>query len=433
MSDRPDPILGGLRTVEGRIRSGDFDQARSALHALHLAAPNDARVYLVAATLAQARGSVDEEIHALRRACALMPHWLAPQLQLAKTLSRVQQHEAARIAAERAVELAPDNLAALGVATAVANNMGDRATATQHLRSAFALQPDATPIRRALALSLSQQQLCNEAESHWRALLEQDPNDAHALLWLGICLIALERRDEALQALQHARNVGGSNPSLEFNLALAGGKTPPEQPNEIVRELFDGYAARFDQHLVGGLKYGVPRLVAQLIMQREGAVDVLDLGCGTGLLGVYLGIEHFAGTLVGVDLSQKMLDQAATHNVYRELRCADLRHELASADSAFDVVAANDVFVYVGDVTEIIPAAFRVLRPGGALIFSCETALPHEPALVLRASRRYAHSQDSIESLCRNAGFSSIAFTHLDLRHEANQPIAGYLAVAEKI
>ncbi len=431
MSAGPDPILAELRGVEGRIRSGDLDRAQSALQALRFAAPNDARIYLVGAMLAQARGSADEEISALRQACALMPRWFVPQLELAKALSRLQQHEAARTAAEHAVELAPDNLAVLGIATAVANNMRDRATASKHLRSAFALQPDAMPIRRALALSLSQQQLSGEAEAHWRALLDQDPNDAHALLWLGICLIALGRHDEAVPLLQHARDAGGSNPSLEFNLALARGETQPEQPNEIVRELFDGYAARFDQHLVGGLKYGVPRLVTQLIMQRDGVADVLDLGCGTGLLGVYLGIAHFGGALVGVDLSQKMLDQAATHGVYRNLRCADLRDELKQAN-AFDIVAANDVFVYVGDVTEIIPAIFRTLRPGGALIFSCETAAPHEPALVLRASRRYAHSQDSIEALCRGAGFASVAFSHLDLLHEANRPIAGFIAVAEK-
>jgi predicted TPR repeat methyltransferase len=47
----------------------------------------------------------------------------------------------------------------------------------------------------------------------------------------------------------------------------------------------------FDQHLVGGLGYRLPKLVAERILQwhADRKLNVLDLGCGTGLLGVCLG------------------------------------------------------------------------------------------------------------------------------------------------
>jgi predicted TPR repeat methyltransferase len=200
-----------------------------------------------------------------------------------------------------------------------------------------------------------------------------------------------------------------------------------------MQELFDKYAPRFDAELVGALKYRVPRRVAEFIRQRSPSLDVsiLDLGCGTGLLGVYLG--GVAGAFIGVDLSARMIEQAARHRVYTELRQTDLLDELRAAPAGtYDYVTANDVFIYVGDVSEVIPAAFKAIRPGGALIFSCETAQEAEGALVIRPSKRYAHSVSSIQAFCRDAGFESCAIETIDLRYERGAPIAGFIVIAAK-
>jgi SAM-dependent methyltransferase len=42
--------------------------------------------------------------------------------------------------------------------------------------------------------------------------------------------------------------------------------------------------------------------------------------------------------------------------------------------NCYDVVVAGDVFVYVGKLDAVIPAARRALRPGGVLAFSIESA-----------------------------------------------------------
>jgi predicted TPR repeat methyltransferase len=201
----------------------------------------------------------------------------------------------------------------------------------------------------------------------------------------------------------------------------------------MTREIFDNYADRFDAHLLGALQYRVPQHVADLIRRRTPSlnVDVLDLGCGTGLIGAELG--RVDGSLVGVDLSAKMLEKASLLGIYSDLKQADLLDELHQAPPvSFDYVIATDVFIYVGELTEVIPAAFACLRGSGALIFSCESTNEAEGDLVLRASKRYAHSRTSIESLCRNAGFSRCSFDTVDLRLENNAPIVGFITLAEK-
>jgi predicted TPR repeat methyltransferase len=218
-----------------------------------------------------------------------------------------------------------------------------------------------------------------------------------------------------------------------FREAVARGETPPSQPAALVAELFDGLAERFEKHLIGRLQYRVPHRVADIVLSRhpQRQLDLLDLGCGTGLLGMCLG--RLDGDLVGVDLSAGMLDQAAPLGLYAELRQGDALAELRDTPAGrYDCIAACDVFIYVGELSDLIPAAFRALRPGGTLIFSCEEAQAGEGELRLRASGRYAHSHESTDDLCRRAGFADCRFEDIALRLEADSLIAGYIAIAEK-
>lgn len=218
-----------------------------------------------------------------------------------------------------------------------------------------------------------------------------------------------------------------------FHDAVARGETPRTQPAALVAELFDGLAGRFEKHLVGRLQYRVPHRVADIVLGRhpQRKLDLLDLGCGTGLLGLCLG--RIDGELAGVDLSARMLDQAQPLGIYGRLRQGDALEELRDApEQSYDCIAACDVFIYVGDLSDLIPAAFRALRPGGVLIFSCEEADPSEGELCLRESGRYAHSRTSVADLCREAGFANCAFEDIALRLEADRAIAGYIATAEK-
>jgi len=218
-----------------------------------------------------------------------------------------------------------------------------------------------------------------------------------------------------------------------FREAVARGETPRTQPAALVAELFDGLAERFEKHLVGRLQYRVPHRVADIVLGRhpQRRLDLLDLGCGTGLLGLCLG--RIDGDLAGVDLSARMLDQAAPLGIYTRLRQGDALVELHDTPAqSHDCITACDVFIYVGDLSDLIAAAYRALRPGGALIFSCEQAEATEGDLCLRASGRYAHSRISIAGLCRNAGFAECTFEDIMLRLEADHPIAGCIVVAEK-
>ena len=104
----------------------------------------------------------------------------------------------------------------------------------------------------------------------------------------------------------------------------------------------------------------------------------------------------------------------------------------ATPPDQYDVITAADVFIYVGDLSAAIPDAYKVLRPGGMLLFSCERADDGEADLVLRATQRYAHNERSVLELCRLAGFSQVAIESIDVRTEAGKPVAGFICRAER-
>jgi len=107
--------------------------------------------------------------------------------------------------------------------------------------------------------------------------------------------------------------------------------------------------------------------------------DVLDLGCGTGLVGEVIAIH--ARELVGVDLSAKMLERARERNCYTRLLRSDLLAALDAEPACHhDVVTAGDVFIYVGNLDRVMASIRRVIRTGGVFAFTVEAAEDDGPA-----------------------------------------------------
>ncbi|HMD80081.1 MAG TPA: class I SAM-dependent methyltransferase, partial [Anaerolineales bacterium] len=101
---------------------------------------------------------------------------------------------------------------------------------------------------------------------------------------------------------------------------------------------------------------------------------VLDFATGTGRLSYAL-LCHpdFNGKVVALDLSQGMLEQAASKLGSHLNRIELLRHlslPLPFSDGAFDVVCALEVLELFPKMEEPLAEFHRVLRPGGILLIS---------------------------------------------------------------
>jgi predicted TPR repeat methyltransferase len=428
-----DSIAKRLQTVQHLIDSGKLSEAADRLNGVAKSAPLDPRVYLLGMRLGEAAGNPQRAEEAARRAVDLEPTWPVGVTELAAFLARQGRFDEAIQRGSRAVALDPRNPQVLARMTDIAIDAKQYELAHVWLGQLSALLPQNMGFKVMMGQNLRYLGRHDEAIKCYDDALEAQPQNPQALLGRAQAQHAKGEEQAALQDCDALLALEPGNEEAIFLRSLAAGETPASQPASVVKGLFDPVAHIFDQHLVVDLKYKLPRDVAESIKARypDLKLNVLDLGCGTGLLGVCLG--RINGALIGVDLSEAMTARAMQHNVYDRFHHVNVLDALAETPaSLYDVIAALDVFIYVGELTAAIPNAQRILVPGGSLIFSCETADEGEADLMLRPTGRYAHKRSHVEALCRSAGFVEMKIEERDIRMEAGEPIAGFLITARK-
>jgi predicted TPR repeat methyltransferase len=200
-----------------------------------------------------------------------------------------------------------------------------------------------------------------------------------------------------------------------------------------VRALFDAYAPRFDRHLVEGLCYRGHALVAEALDAAAGPATplgrVIDLGCGTGLVGAALAGRP--AHLTGIDLSPGMLAEAGRRGCYHRLVEGELVAALAAEPAASaDCVTAADVMIYVGDFSGMVSGSARVLRRGGRFAFTVQSHAGD--GLILGADARYAHGEALVQETLAAAGLSREFAQPAVVRRENGADVPGRVIVARR-
>jgi len=195
--------------------------------------------------------------------------------------------------------------------------------------------------------------------------------------------------------------------------------------------MFDQYAPKFEKHLVEELKYQAPQqlllAVRQATPRRD--LDVLDLGCGTGLCGQQF--RPYARRLVGVDLAPAMIRAAEARGIYDQLITGEILPTLRDAPESYDLITAGDVLIYVGDLTDFMPAVARSLRPGG--LFACSIEDYDGPGYFLHPEARFAHSIAYIRELASASRLTEISSDKAAIRRQFGVEVPGRIVVLGKL
>lgn len=94
---------------------------------------------------------------------------------------------------------------------------------------------------------------------------------------------------------------------------------------------------------------------------------LLDIGCGTGEVLRLVAGKRANTTLVGADISERMIEITAG-KVPAVLAVCSVFENLPFADETFDVVAANSVLHHLPDLKAAAREVHRILRPGGRFL-----------------------------------------------------------------
>ena len=241
-------------------------------------------------------------------------------------------------------------------------------------------------------------------------------------------LAAVEEKRGAVDAAVAIRQrLQAEQPELAMNnynlAALTGAEPPARTPAAITRLMFDDYAGHFEQHLKHDLGYRGPEVIYATLRELglQSDLHALDLGCGTGLVGEQ--VAPHAARLVGVDLSPMMLLEAQKKGLYDELAC----DRPGRAGAAYDLVAAGDVFVYVGDLWPVFLKVRACLRPHGLFAFTVELGARRDYQLV--RERRYAHDLDYVRRVAGEAGFAVRVVREMVFRRERAEDVPSAVVI----
>ncbi|MDK9697293.1 MAG: methyltransferase domain-containing protein [Siculibacillus sp.] len=243
------------------------------------------------------------------------------------------------------------------------------------------------------------------------------------------------RRVRAAEAFREALRLDPEDRcGATLRLARLGAAPIPDAPPPAhVRDLFDGYADRYEASLVTALGYRGPQLIDDALDRhaagRRFAV-CLDLGCGTGLLAPV--IRGRVDRLEGVDIAPAMIARARAGGLYDDLEVGDVAAAMAGRPAgSLDLLTAGDVFCYLGDLSGVFAAAARVAAPGALFVFTTEAVDEDEPGgeVVLRDSLRWAHRRAHLERVAAATGFAATAIESATLRRDRGREIGGHAAV----
>lgn len=428
-----DRNLALLTKAREMIAKGDLKNAAITLNDANRAMPGDARVFMLGGLMAEKAGNTTGAFELLRKTVKMAPEWGPGLLELALLLARNNQFPEAIATAEKVQQLEPNNPMVLAGSIDIAHRAGRLDIAVRLLRHGLRLHPNDPQLTFELANDLATLGSQQEALALWNQLIENNPSAPDLLLGRLKTQIALNNFSAAQSDAAKLVAIAPNDERYQYYADLSNGLTPIRQPGEVAQRLFDAMAPTYDLHMVRDLQYKLPKHVADRLRSARATqkFNLLDLGCGTGLLGVALG--KIKGAMVGVDVSLEMIEMAARHNIYDKFHTVNIHDALeATPESLYEVIAALDVFIYAGDATKAIPNAHRILVPEGTFVASFESASEEGPDLALLPTGRYAHKRSNIVYLCEVAGFANIETENITLRLEKGEPVHGFIVWATK-
>ena len=389
--DRPDALhySGVLAHQQGRLEEATVRLQRS----LEID-PNQPDCLANLGINLHARGRVEEAIDACRRAIALDPGHANAYSNLGALLKGQGHVEEAEDAYRTAIRLNPEHVGAyinLGILVGSQGRLKDSVNCYCKVITLWPTHPQA---KRLLALAHTTLGELDKAEAIYQEWLREEPDDPIA---------------------------------RHMHAAVTGRDVPARGSDAYITAIFDGFADSFDFRLAH-LGYRAPSLVAEMlriaVAEPANQYEILDAGCGTGLCGPL--VAPYARRLVGVDLSSRMLSQAAERRVYHELVQMELTTYLRGAPGAFDVVLSADTLVYFGGLEEVVSAAAAALRPGGLLIFTVEELrnAGAETNYAMAPHGRFSHAERYVEGVLAGAGLQA-SIAAAELRMEGGEPVHG--------
>ena len=409
--------------------AGALADAETAYRQILAADPGHVEAQHLLGVLLHQRGHTQEGVALILRALEAEPGSASRHNDLGNILVQAKDLDNAVRAFRASLDLNGEDANVWNNLGSVLHRQQDLASAESAYRNALRSDNDFAPALSNLATLLTETGREEESSLFWCQAFVLPPLAGKSPKMLGIAYYRLGRIADAAECYRAWLHAEPDNVFARHHLAACTAEdVPARAPDGFVTAIFDEMAESFDEKLVGKLSYRGPEIVAGLLdgyLAVDGALDVLDGGCGTGLCAPVL--APYARHLTGVDLSLCMLAKARERKLYDELVEAELTAYLLDRKNTFDLIIMADSLIYFGDLAALFAAVGQALRPTGAFAFTVEAILEFEQQIDYRLnpSGRYGHSHRYLDEALDAAGLVLLRSDDVVLRSEFCRPMQG--------
>jgi len=140
--------------------------------------------------------------------------------------------------------------------------------------------------------------------------------------------------------------------------------------DEDLQVVYKEWAAAYDHdndNLLGTVSQPLSVQIFQEYI-KDKSLRIIDVGCGTGLVGVELEKGGFSN-FDGIDISQEMIDIAKQRS-YSKLFIGSLNDSLPCENNEYDAALCVGVFTHGHVGSDRLDELVRIVKPGGVICFT---------------------------------------------------------------
>jgi predicted TPR repeat methyltransferase/cytochrome c-type biogenesis protein CcmH/NrfG len=373
--------------------------------------PHEASVHNNLGNIFRDLGLLDEAETSFRHALRITPNLAATHYNLGNILKDFGRLGEAEVCFIHALKIKPDYADAHNNLGNILNKFGRLGEAEASFKRALEIKSDYSDAYFNLGNTLKDLGRLDEAEVCFRRALEINPNDRIFHCGMGNLLSIVGRLDDAAEHFKYCLQIDPED-SSGVRLLLARLGVEPMPARASGSQLDKLYVER-SQSWDNSNSYRGHELVAQAfkMQMRNSKSDILDAGCGTGLVGAL--IRGLANKLDGIDMSKAMLEKAKEKGIYDQIHQGDLVLFMLNHSNSYDAVTCAATLIHFGDLTSAFEAAAASLRDDGIFIltlFQNDGELSNQEVVVaqhndLAGGGCFAHSSGYVRSLAEATGF----------------------------
>ncbi|MBD74039.1 MAG: hypothetical protein CMM96_00895 [Rickettsiales bacterium] len=148
---------------------------------------------------------------------------------------------------------------------------------------------------------------------------------------------------------------------------------------EKLKEYYKKWSNSYDND-VRSCQYNGPETITNILTQNYNIYGsiILDIGCGTGLLGDYLSKNKYQIMIDGIDISPEMIEIARKRKYYDDLRIVDIFNVTTTQNKKYDYIVSAGMFTHNHVGPSAVENILHFLERDGVLIFTVRNSFAEQ-------------------------------------------------------